>query len=110
MFYERYLQLCKDIRVSPSAAADNAGFSRGTVSVWKKKYEAGMDVSPDDDVIEKICVYFKCSETWLRGIDDNKKTPTPEGEREKSKEEVYKAIEAADPATREVVLRLLGLQ
>lgn len=110
MFYERYLQLCQNSRLSPSAAATNAGFNRGTVSVWKKKYEAGEDVNPEPETVEKICVYFKCSETWLRGIDAKKETPTPEGERNELKERVYEAIEATDPATREVVLRLLGLQ
>lgn len=110
MFYERYLSLCEKSRLSPSAAATNAGFNRGTVSVWKKKYEAGQDVRPERDVIEKICSFFGCSETWLLGIDEQKETPTPEGERNEFKEKVFDALESTDPATREVVLRLLGVQ
>lgn len=73
MFYERYLQLCREANITPSAAATKSGFNRGTVSVWKKKYEAGQDVTPDQDVINKICSFFKCSESWLRGISDKKK-------------------------------------
>ena len=76
MFYERYLELCEKVRLSPSAAATNAGFNRGTVSVWKKKHEAGVDVRPEKDVIEKICKFFGCSETWLLGIDEQKEKPT----------------------------------
>ena len=68
MFYERFLQLCKAQDIAPSAAATQAGFNRGTVSVWKKKYEAGQDVNPDQAVIQKICAFFHCSEQWLRGI------------------------------------------
>lgn len=75
MFYERYLKLCAAKKISPSTAATNAGFNRGTVSVWKKKFESGIDVTPDPDVIDKICAYFNCSEQWLRGI-EQEKAPT----------------------------------
>ena len=72
MVYERYLQLCDAAKIAPSAAATNAGFNRGTVSVWKKKYEAGIDVTPDQEVINKICKFFGCTESWLRGISSQK--------------------------------------
>lgn len=75
MFYERYLKLCKDEGVSPSSAAVNAGFNKGTVSTWKKKYESGTDVVPEQDVINKICAYFKCSEQWVRGIEQTEQAP-----------------------------------
>lgn len=79
MFYERYVSLCTREKISPSTAAVKAGFNKGTVSVWKKKYEAGQDVVPEQEIIDKICAFFGCSESWLRGIE---KTPTPDGERE----------------------------
>lgn len=79
MFYERYVSLCTREKISPSTAAVKAGFNKGTVSVWKKKYEAGQDVVPEQEIIDKICAFFGCSESWLRGIE---KAPTPEGERE----------------------------
>lgn len=72
MFYERFLHLCETAKITPSAAATKAGFSRGTVSVWKKKYEAGQDVVPEQDVINKICAFFRCTESWLRGIQEQK--------------------------------------
>ena len=76
MFYERFLQLCDAARIAPSAAATRAGFNRGTVSVWKRKYEAGQDVSPEQDVINKVCAFFGCTESWLRGIpEENEKKP-----------------------------------
>lgn len=81
MFYERYLQLCEDAKIAPSAAATKAGFNRGTVSVWKKKYEAGMDVTPDQDIVNKICDFFGCTESWVRGISSQKeKSPSKIGE------------------------------
>lgn len=81
MFYERYLQLCENAKIAPSAAATKAGFNRGTVSVWKKKYEAGMDVTPDQDIVNKICDFFGCTESWIRGISAQKeKSPSKIGE------------------------------
>lgn len=78
MFYERYVSLCTREKLSTSAAAVKAGFNKGTVSVWKKKYEAGQDVVPEQEVIDKICAFFGCSESWLRGIE---KVPAMEGGR-----------------------------
>ena len=76
MFYERFLTLCEEKRIKPSAAATQAGFNKGTVSVWKKRYLEGVDVRPEKDVIEKICQFFNCSEPWLLGIEGHEKKPT----------------------------------
>lgn len=110
VFYERYLYLCDKSRLSPSAAANNAGFNRGTVSVWKKKYEQGVDVRPEPEVIAKICSYFNCTETWLLGIGEQKEAPTPKSERDYEDERILAAIEKADPSTREAILLLLKLR
>ena len=93
MFYERYVSLCTREQLSPSAAAGKAGFNKGTVSVWKKKYEAGQDVVPEQEVIDKICAFFGCSESWLRGIE---KAPTPEGERNISDDDIKFALFGGD--------------
>lgn len=112
MFYERYLALCTKKRISPSAAATQAGFNRGTVSVWKKKYECGQDVRPEKDVIEKICLFFGCSEMWLLGIEAKKETPTPDNgsERDYTDVELTEAFMRADDATREAIRLLLKLK
>lgn len=112
MFYERYLSLCKKNKLSPSAAATKAGFNRGTVSVWKKKYEAGSDVRPEKDVIEKICGLFGCTETWLLGIEEQQKMPTPENgsERNYGDSVLMDAFKRADESTQEAILLLLKLK
>lgn len=110
MFYERYLYLCEKKRISPSAAATNAKFNRGTVSVWKRKYEEGKDVRPEKDVIEKICAFFGCSETWLLGLEEQKEKPTPEGELEYSDLDLLDAFNRADESTREAIRLLLKLK
>ena len=109
MFYERYVSLCEQNKVSPSAAATKAGFNKGTVSVWKKKYTEGVDVRPEKDVIEKICSFFECSESWLLGIDEHEKTPTPENESERSElSELIEIIKQADDQTLELIRRVVG--
>ena len=112
MFYERFLTLCKEKKVSPSGAATQAGFNKGTVSVWKKKYTEGYDVRPDKDVIEKICKFFNCSESWLLGIEEHEKTPIPGDGNERNYEDsvLVDAFMQADASTQEAILLLLKLK
>lgn len=109
MFYERFLALCEQKGISPSAAATQAGFNRGTVSVWKKKYTAGVDVRPDKDVLDKICKFFNCTETWLLGIDEQEKKPTPisGGEHTYEDWELAQSVMQADEQTKEVIRLIL---
>jgi len=67
MFYEIFKQLCKDRGISPSKASDEIGFSRGSVSYWKKKYERGEDAKPDSYTAAKIADYFRVSVDYLLG-------------------------------------------
>ena len=112
MFYERFISLCKENLISPSAAATEAGFNKGTVSVWKKKYEEGMDVQPENAIVKKICRYFKCSEAWLLGIEEQQKKPTPEfgSERNYGDSVLMDAFKRADKSTQEAILLLLRLK
>ena len=111
MFYERYLHLCEKLGITPSAAAIKAGFNKGTVSVWKKKYVSGVDVRPDKDVIDKICVLFNCSESWLLGIDENEKPASKNGsERDYGDSVLMDAFKQADESTQEAILLLLKLK
>ena len=112
MFYERYLHLCDRSGLTPSAAAIKAGFNKGTVSVWKKKYTSGIDVRPDKDVIDKICSLFNCSESWLLGIDEDEKKPASQNgsERDYRDSVLMDAFKQADESTQEAILLLLKLK
>ena len=112
MFYERFLALCVEKGIAPSAAATQAGFNRGTVSVWKKKFIAGVDVRPDKDMLDKICKFFNCSETWLLGIDEKEKKPAPDdgSERNYGDSVLMDAFKRADESTQEAILLLLKLK
>lgn len=112
MFYERFLTLCKGKGITPSAAATQAGFNKGTVSVWKKKYEAGVDVRPEKDIMDKICSFFNCTEAWLIGADEQEKKPTPisGGEHDYEDWELAQSVMQADDQTKEVIRLLLKRQ
>jgi transcriptional regulator with XRE-family HTH domain len=111
MFYERFLILCERRNISPSAAATQAGFNKGTVSVWKKKYTAGSDVRPERDVMEKICAFFGCSEAWLLGLEEDEKKPAPNGGSERNDiDDLIERIKRADDQTIELIRRVVGYE
>lgn len=68
MFYDGYLMLCRKKGIAPSAAAVQAGLNKGTVSVWKKKREKGIDVDPDKATIEKLSFFFDVTEANIREL------------------------------------------
>ena len=111
MFYERYLQLCEEAKIAPSAAATKAGFNRGTVSVWKKKYEVGLDVTPDQDIVDKICNFFGCTESWIRGISEqNEKLPANNGMgADKDMRRIERARGKMSEAEKDKMMKLLEL-
>lgn len=111
MFYERYLQLCEEAKIAPSAAATKAGFNRGTVSVWKKKYEVGLDVTPDQDIVDKICNFFGCTESWIRGISEQKeKLPANNGKgADKDMRRIERARGKMSEAEKDKMMKLLEL-
>lgn len=68
MFYERFLELCREKGVKPTNACIEAGLSRGLAAKWK----ATGTEKPSTDVLEKISVYFGKSIDEILG---NEKKP-----------------------------------
>lgn len=111
MFYERFLTLCDGKRIAPSTAATQAGFNKGTVSVWKKKHAEGVDVRPEKDVVRKICDFFGCTESWLLGLDEQEKKPAPNGGSERNDiDDLIERIKRADDQTLELIRRVVGYE
>ena len=75
MFYDHFVQLCKQKGVSTSKAAIDAGLSKSTVTKWKKD----PATKPSGNVIDKLCRYFDISVSELLGYeeeeDDRPKPP-----------------------------------
>lgn len=60
MFFDIYCELCKNKKISPSAAAIAMGINKGTVSVWKKR-----GTIPQTQQLQKIADYFDVSVDFL---------------------------------------------
>ena len=59
-FYERYADLCRGLKKSPSGVALEIGINKGTVSVWKNK-----GTLPNSNTLQKIADYFGVSTDYL---------------------------------------------
>ncbi len=73
-FYQKYVSLCTDCKISPSAAAQKMGISKTTVHRWKN----GGGVT--DANLQIIANYFGVSVNDLREDTENEKKPTAQGD------------------------------
>lgn len=73
MFYDRYVELCREKGVSPSRAAIEAGLSKSTVTKWKNDPNG----KPTGNIIDKLTKYFGVSIAMLLdGSDPDTRVPT----------------------------------
>lgn len=72
MFYDLYCTLCLEKGEKPSRSAENMGINRSTVSQWKSKYEQGIDITPNSEVLKKISDYFGVPTDFLLGKEEQK--------------------------------------
>lgn len=101
MFYEIVNNLCKEHKTTITRMAEEIGLSNAAPTSWRK------GAIPKLTTLEKISKYFDVSVDYLLGK-DNKKTPTPKGERDYLK--IMNAFDQADESTREAILLLLKLK
>lgn len=73
-FYQKYVSLCTDCKISPSAAAQKMGISKTTVHRWKN----GGGVT--DANLQIIANYFGVSVDDLREDTESEKKPTAQGD------------------------------
>lgn len=76
MFYDVYCELCKDHGLTPSGAAKEIGFSKGTVSTWKNR-----GTTPASELLNKIAEFFNVSTDYLlekEDVADEIDTPSTE--------------------------------
>lgn len=72
MFYDVFKKLCEERSINPTRASVEIGFSRGSVSYWKKRYQEGFDAKPDSYTAGKIADYFGVSVDYLLGRTDDR--------------------------------------
>ena len=73
MFYDKYIALCAQKGVTPSAAAKEIGINKAAVSNWKYRKNG-----PSDVTMQKIADYFGVPVSEL--TEEKEKAPT-DGER-----------------------------
>ena len=73
-FYLKYVAICTNNKITPSAAAQKMGISKTTVHRWKN----GGGVT--DANLQIIANYFGVAVDDLRGDSENEKKPTAQGD------------------------------
>lgn len=71
MFFDIFKRLCEEKGITPTKASAEIGFSKGSVSYWKKKWAQGEDAKPDSYTAAKIADYFGVSVDYLLGRTDD---------------------------------------
>lgn len=62
VFYDRYINLCKERGISPSKAAEEIGINKASVTNWKKR-----GYTPRADLLQRIADYFGVTTDYLLG-------------------------------------------
>ena len=74
MFFEIFKKLCDERGITPTKASAEIGFSKGSVSYWRKNYNAGIDAKPDLHTAQKIADFFGVTVDSLL----ERQAPTPQ--------------------------------
>lgn len=67
MFFDVFLKLCKEKGVSATRVGTEIGISKGSVSYWRKQYNAGIEANPELATAQKLADYFDVSVDYLLG-------------------------------------------
>lgn len=98
MFYDIFLKLCNDRKISPSAAALDMGFTKAANTKWA----AGK--TPRDATLAKIAEYFNVSVEYLKGETDDrgqKKSPGQVTEAQEKIDAIMKIYDMLTPENKE---------
>ena len=87
MFYNIYIDLCKQKGISPSKAAEEMGFHRSSVTNWKTN-----GYTPRREILLKVAEYFGVTVDFLLG-DENKKSSSEDKEVWELREMLHKRPE-----------------
>lgn len=101
-FYQKYVALCTNSKITPSAAAQKMGISKTTVHRWKN----GGGVT--DANLQIIANYFGVPVDDLRGDSENEKNPTAQGDGLKldSYEDIDKWLDTLDGKGLDMVIAM----
>lgn len=87
-FYNKYIRLCTEKGISPSAAAIEIGLRKSNVTYWKSNRN-----NPSDATLQKIADYFGVTVEYLKS-EETKKDPATNGEVSPEKRELLDLIDS----------------
>lgn len=85
-FYNKYIRLCTEKGISPSAAAIEIGIRKSNVTYWKSNRN-----NPSDATLKKIADYFGVTVEYLKE-EETKKDPATNGEVSSAKKALINLI------------------
>ena len=91
MFYDKYVELCRQKGVSLSAAAIAAGISKSLITKWKNN----ATQVPSPEVLQKLSVYFNVSIAEL--LEKEKPTIVSDDELSDSKRDMINLLLSLSP-------------
>lgn len=71
MFYDLFIELCRQKGIAPTRAAVEIGLSKSTPTTWKKK-----GLTPQGATLQKIADYFDVTTDYLLGTETEKDPAT----------------------------------
>lgn len=101
-FYNIYIFLCANKKVSPSRVAEEIGLTRTTANGWKKGKK------PSDVSLRKIADYFGVTVDYLLGNEEQEKTPAPLTEQERLDEKVLGLLHQHSLDAQSAIIDLLA--
>ena len=103
-FASVFKKICKKKGLTQQQVLSDLDLNRNATQRWK-------ECLPSSGTLQKLAKYFEMSmDELLEDVDDDKKTPTPKGERDYSDDALIEAFNNADETTKEAIRRLLKLQ
>lgn len=105
MFYDKYVLLCKQKGVSPSRAAEEAGFAKSLVSKWRT-YKVEV---PSADILSKLSTYFRIPVSELLGEETKKEQPIEIDELSERKKYFIERIKKMSASELDRLERILAL-
>lgn len=84
MFYDVFVSLCNEKKVTPTRAALDIGLSKSTPTTWKKR-----GLTPQGETLHKIAQYFNVSTDYLLGNEPQKEASSQKGDSAPQLQGVY---------------------
>nr|DAQ81271.1 MAG TPA: Repressor protein CI [Caudoviricetes sp.] len=85
-FYNKYIRLCTEKGISPSAAAIEIGIRKSNVTYWKSNRN-----NPSDATLQKIADYFGVTVEYLKS-EETKNAPMPNDIGEENILRMYRSL------------------